>query len=263
MASTAGGRIERFFIYDSAGEIDLERLSKRLGVPVSALSWFESGPWSDRAREDDAGMVDYAIAYSTALLSADAAETLDFRHDFMPYQGKKIRLQRAMKWACISLTLLMLALGGRLQASWFMAKSDRDQLKETLEEDYLMVMPGKTDISDYPIRDLERAIRTVRNVQGGRLDLEGNQSTLAKLQVVLKAITECHKKAGLDFDSISIGRDVISINGSTVNAQGRLDFKEALQQQGIGIAVVKTMTPKGGRFPFAVTIQGGRTQETP
>ncbi|MCF7973404.1 MAG: hypothetical protein K9N55_06285 [Phycisphaerae bacterium] len=253
--ASVGSNQGSLFVYSTNGQVETDVLSQRLGVPVAQLPWFESSPWGQQALSDEQDVVAYAVAYGAATLSVDAGLTLDFRRDFMPYQGKKMRFQSAMKWACISATLLILAWGGRLQANWFQAKSDCNALKDSLRDDYTRVMPGKKDLPKNPVRELERAIREIKNVQGGRLDLGGNQSTLAKLTLVLKAINQCYQPTGLEIDRVNIALATISISGTAASTAGRLQFQNALKDQNIGDITMQGGSEKNGRAPFSISIK--------
>lgn len=260
--ASVGGSSSQMFVFSTEGQVDTQVMSQKLGTEVTGLPWFESSPWGQQAQTDHEDSVKYAIAYGAATLSQESGTTLDLRRDFMPYQGKKMRLQSALKWTCISATLLILAWGGRLQAKWFQVKTDRAQLMAKLEEDYVRVMPGKKSVPSNPVRDLERAIRAIKDVQGGRLDLAGSQSTLAKLTLILKAINESYTVTGLEIDRINISLSSITINGSTSSTAGRLQFKSALQAQKISDDVTMQMsTPKDGRAPFNVAIKTKASRE--
>jgi hypothetical protein len=254
MASVGGNQCA-LFVYSTEGQVETQVLSQRLGVSVAGLPWFESSPWGQQALSDEQDVVAYAVAYGAATLNVDVGSTLDFRRDFMPYQGRKMRFQNAMKWVCISATLLILAWGGRLQANWFQAKSECDALKDSLRDDYTRVMPGKKELPDNPVKELERAIRGIKNVQGGRLDLGGSQSTLAKLTLVLKAINQTHVSTGLEIDRINIALATISISGTTASTAGRLQFQNALKTQNIGEITMQFGSEKNGRAPFSISIK--------
>jgi len=253
--ASVGGTQGNLLVYSANEEVDIEVLSQRLGLPTAGLPWFESSPWGEQAATDQADVVGYAIAYGAATLHTEAGSTLDFRKDFMPYQGKKMRFQSAIKWACIAATLLILVWGGRLQANWFQAKSDCNALKNTLRKDYVRVMPGKKDLPENPVKELEKAIRGIKNVQGGRLDLGGSQSTLAKLTLVLKAISQSYQRAGLEIDKVNISINHIVVNGSTARPEGHLILQEALKSQNLGFPDMTKSNSKNGRVPFSVTIK--------
>jgi hypothetical protein len=253
--ATVGGTQGNLFVYSANEEVDVEVLSQRLGLPTAGLPWFESSPWGEQAATDQADVVGYAIAYGAATFSTEAGSTLDFRRDFMPYQGKKMRFQSALKWTCIAATLLILAWGGRLQAKWFQTRSDCNALKSTLLKDYVRVMPGKKDLPEDPVSQLQRAIRQIKDVQGGRLDLGGSQSTLAKLTLVLKAISHSYQRAGLEIDKVNISINNIIVNGSTGKPEGYLIFQEALKSQNLGFPDMTRSSKKNNRVPFSVTIK--------
>ena len=197
MASTAGTAVESLMIYDATDTADLEVLRERLGIPVDPLDGLlKQGPGPQAVSQGD-DPVDCAIAWGAARMAGESS--LNFRNDFMPFQGKKLRLQSAMKWMCFSVTLLLLAVGGRLQATWFQARQDRASLFNKLHKDYQAVMLGNKEKTNL-VGDLEREVRKIKTLKEGK-NPQGANSTPAKLQLVLQAMEACYNQAGLEVNS--------------------------------------------------------------
>ena len=194
--------IDSLLVFDSGGGLDTAQLSAHLGMNVVEVDWFEQGGSAASAEAQTPDPIDLAIAYGASLFAGEKFHTLNFRNDFMPHQGKRLRMENAMKWACVSLTILLLALGGRLQAKWYAKQNGIDQVREKLEESYSVVMLGKK-LPKNPTTSLGSVKRKLVSTKMGQISA-GDQSTAAKLQLILKAINNCYLSAGLEIDSAAV-----------------------------------------------------------
>ena len=62
---------------------------------------------------DAVNLVDMGIAYGAAMANSQADKTVNFRGDFMPYQGKRQRMEKTLKYAAILLvSMVVLAVVG-------------------------------------------------------------------------------------------------------------------------------------------------------
>ena len=79
-----------------------DRLEKNI-ADVLNHGQYIMGPEIQLLEEKLANYVDvgFAIACGAALSHLERAQAVDFRSDFMPYQGKKVRLQKAMNHAAV------------------------------------------------------------------------------------------------------------------------------------------------------------------
>ena len=103
--------VGRLCAFDVRGELALQSVGERTGLPagkcdLAALAGVEPGDIADCPNA-----VDFALAYGAALGLADKANSVNFRNDHMPFLGKKMRLQKAVRFLSISLTILLLAVG--------------------------------------------------------------------------------------------------------------------------------------------------------
>jgi hypothetical protein len=250
MASSSASAPEGLMIYDATDSADPAALAERVSIPVEALDWLTVHGAGPQALAQGGDPVDCAIALGAARMTGESS--LNFRNDFMPFQGKKMRLQSAMKWMCFSMTLLLLAVGGRMQAKWFQVRQDRASLHTKLLKDYQAVMPGSKKETSL-IADLAKETRKINDLKQGR-NPQGANSTSAKLILMLKAINASYTKAGLDIKEIAITKDV-RVVGSTSKADGRLEFAEAVKKTGLGNPVSKHGDMKQARWPFSMTIE--------
>lgn len=260
IAAQRGSAIGSLLVFDSGGGVDTAQLSAHLGIDCVEIDWFEQGGSVASAEEQTSDPVDLAIAYGASLFAGEKFHTLNFRNDFMPHQGKRLRMENAMKWVCVSLTILLLALGGRLQAKWYAKQNDIDQIREKLGKSYSAVMLGKK-MPRNPTTTLGGVKRKLVNTTKGLISV-GDQSTAARLQLILKAINNSYVKAGLQIDSVAISKQII-IKGSARNNQGRLTFRAELQKVGLGTPTSNFPPTKKGRPPFSITLSTAPSGKRP
>ncbi len=213
-----GEAINCLKVFDSTGSVNCQQLSEKLGIEASGVDWLQSAGTEPAALADCADPVDFAIAYGAALAHLEKAQSINFRSDFMPYQGKKLRLQKALKLAAISVTVLALAVGVYFQwGPQQLSKTNegRNELRKKFAKDYSAVMLGKK---------LPAKFSTAKNKLGGelrRIKKEstplGKESVSARLTLVLEAFNKYAAQArpmDLNIDSVTI-TSKISIIGDT------------------------------------------------
>jgi hypothetical protein len=245
--------VDTLVVFDATGSVDAQALGPRLGLETLEVDWFNqcsAGMHAQQAGEDP---IDYAIAYGAILFAGEKSHSLSFRNDFMPHQGKQLRQRSALKWICVSIMILLLALGGRLQAKWYGKRQDANAIREKLGRSYSRVMKGN-EMPKNPVPTLAGAIRSIEAKKDGRIS-SGNQSTTGKLQLVIKAIHTCYTRSKLDIDKISIGASSISINGSSGTSIGRIQFNDELKKMKLGATAPHFGDPKGGRYPLSISIK--------
>ena len=214
----------------------------------------EAAAAGPEALADCAGPVGFAIAYGAALSHLEKAQSVNFRNDFMPYQGRKVRLQKAMKFSSVSVVVLMLAAGVYFQLQLRQENKYRNQLFEKLETQYSAVMFGKKPLAKSdPVKKLEGELRRIESVKKGLLSVTGEESISAKLTLVLEAFNKCAAQTNLNIDSISITTKTISIAGDTSSRENTLKLFDAIRNSGLEI-LQQYLDAKGGRDNFSITV---------
>jgi hypothetical protein len=241
-------------VFDSTGSVDYQQLSKRLGIEAGAVDLVAAAGLGPEALADCAGPVGFAIAYGAALSHLEKAQSVNFRNDFMPYQGKKVRLQKAMKFSSVSVAVLMLAAGVYFQLQLWQKNKYRSQLYEKFEKQYSAVMFGKKPPpKSNPVKKLEGELKRIENVKKGLLSVTGEESISAKLTLVLEAFNKCAEQTNLNIDSISITTRTISITGDTSSRENTLKLFDAIRQSKLEI-LQQDLDAKGGRDNFSITV---------
>jgi len=90
------GLVNCIKVFDSTGSVNYQQLSEKVGIEAGSVDLVEAAVTSPEALADCADPVGFVIAYGAALSHLEKARSVNFRSDFMPYQGKKVRLQKAM-----------------------------------------------------------------------------------------------------------------------------------------------------------------------
>ena len=177
----------------------------------------------------------------------------------MPYQGRKMRLQRTLKFFTVAAVILMFAAGlyGLMQA--IQLNKYRAQMRVKFTKEFSAVMFGEKmpNKSKEAARKIGTALRRIKEAQKG-FSLTGEEAVAAKLALVLQAFNKCAAATGLNIESVSITDKMITINGDTP-PENTLKVFEALRQAGLTI-LQQRISPNGGRSTFGVTVEPATKQ---
>ena len=257
--AASGEAINCLKVIDSAGSVNCQRLRERLGFEADTVDLaqaFEEQP-QDIADTDP---VDLAIAFGSCLAGMGRFESINFRSDFSPFAGRKMRLQKALKFLSVSVTVLLLAVGTYLQMQMLEKSRYHSRLRSKFTKDYLAVMleekrlPAKTRDA---AKKLSTEYRRIESEKKGLLDLTGKKAVSAKLQLLLEAFNKCAGRTTLEINSISITTKSISIAGSTSSRPNTLKLRNALKQTKLG-SLQERLQTKGNRDSFNITIMPQR-----
>jgi len=249
-----GDAVNSLKIFDSTGLLDYQQLNNKLGIKVDEFDLTGPVVTDPQTISGCDDMVDFAVAYGAALAIQEKSQTINFRNDFMPYQGKKVRLQKALKFASYSVTVLMLAIGLYFQTQLFKTNKDRGKLRRLLTKDYSAVMPSQElPRKTNPVTKLGSELRRIRDVKRGLIGVKGEKSISSKLTLVLQAINSCAKQTNLNTDSISITEKSINIVGDTSSRSNTLKFFEAIKKNEMDILQQRLYT-EDRQDHFSITV---------
>jgi hypothetical protein len=251
--------VNRIEVFDSAAAVNVSRLTQKTGIQTDNISLLEPAcgePGRTAAVSPECpDPVDFALAYGAALAHLEKSQTINFRNDFMPFLGKKLRIQKALKFLSVAAAVFMVALGLYFQSRLIQQNSYRNQLWNKLKSQYSAVMLGEKPPSraDAP-KKLAAELRRIKEVKSGQLSTMGEASISARLTLVLEAFNKCAKKVNLNVDSVSITASNISIEGDTASRQNTLELFEALKKGGLNV-LQQRLDSKGGRDIFRITVE--------
>lgn len=248
------GSITNVRVFDSAGNIDCRQLSKKLGLEASQIDLYQAGGAEPQTLADGANPIDFAIACGAALTHSEKGGRVDFRSDFNPFQGKKLKLQNALKFAAVSVTILLIAAGLYFHTQLFSVNRDRNNLRSRFARDYADVTLEKLSNSvttRKAVADLERLLRHVEAEKKGLI--ADKTSISSKLTLVLAAFNKCAAQTDLNIKSISITTKEIDITGDTSSRQNRQKIFDTVRSSGLEILRERYILV-GGRETFGITV---------
>lgn len=246
--------IEHLRVFDSTDLVDCRQLGEKLGLQTDGLDLVEAAGADADSLSDCDDLVDFAICYGAALGCLEKQPSLNFRNDFLPYQGKKLRLEKTIKQLSVSAAIVILTIGVYFQSQLLQKNRDINRLNEKLANQYSVVMlgkkvPAKSSVS----KKLAGELRRIRAVKSGQLSITGEESTSAKLTLVLEAFNKCAKQTDLKIETISITSRNISIVGNTSNRNNTLKLFEALKSVNLDVQQQR-LDSKAGRDTFSITV---------
>ncbi len=250
----ATGPVSRLRIFDASGEVAVPSLREKTGLEVSvcdlaALAGIE--PHEGAGGLDTVGL---AVACGAALALSEPANSLNLRNDHMPYLGRKRRVQKAVRFLSISLTILLLAVGVHFHAQLIRVKRQRETLRRKLEPDYRAVMLGETRLPTPMKRAVDNLDKALRNLRAQKTGVGANQASIStKLTLVLQSLNDCAARTDLNIDSITVTGPNIIISGDTSSRQNTVLVHDALKKNGLGI-LQQGADPQGTRDSFTVTV---------
>ncbi|MFA5293090.1 MAG: hypothetical protein WC496_08665 [Phycisphaerae bacterium] len=255
-AFSADRRAETIKIYDTTGQVDFKTLGEQTGMTVEALDL--TGKTALQPKEDskqDSEYLEMVIAAGAAAGLAGKTEKVDFRAEFMPYQGKKAAFEKTIKIVSISLLALFVVLGVLLQMSYYRINKDRSRLEEQFKKEYIIAMPGaKFPKTKEAVRKLKSEINRIRDVKSGLLSASGEDSVEAKLTFLFETLNSVPKNVDIEIDKIAVTTKTMNITGST-NTGGYLQLFGAIDKHPKLLRGNSAYNPKDGRDNFRLTIE--------
>ncbi len=203
---------------------------------------------------DCSNVVDFAIAYAAALPESDKDKGANFRNDHMPYLGKAVRFQKAVRFLSISLTVLLLALGVYAQTQMMQVNRDRAALRGKLEPAYLAVMPGEERLPDTMRGTLQKLRGAVRMIRANKTGIGDQETISSKLTLVLQALVSCAAQTDLNIDTITLSKANIVVTGDTSRRPNTLKVFDAMDKAGLA-RKQEAYIEKGGRDTFTITVE--------
>ncbi len=253
-ALVGGGEpINHLKVFDSAGTVDYQQLSEKLSIEAGGVDWLAAEAES-RTTADCADAVDFAIAYGAALAHSEKGHHVNFRDDFSPFQGKKIKMQKTLKLAAILVTGFLILVGLYFQTQLFKENKVRRALSKKFAKDYSAVMLGQEPPDKAgALRKLERELRRIKDAKKGLITIKGEKSISSKLTLVLAAFNKCAKQTDLNIKSVNITAKNINIIGDTSRRQNTLKFFETLRNNGLDV-LKPGYEQKGARDHFNTSV---------
>jgi len=252
----SGEPINYLKVFDSAGTVNHHQLGEKLGIESDGIGWLDEAGAEKQIPADGFEPVDYAIAYGAALAHSEKGHRVNFRDDFSPFQGKKLKMQQALKFAARSVTVLLIVVGLIFQVKLWKNKDNR-KLRAKFSANYSAVMlgqklPAKTEPVE-AVRKLRSELGRIRDAKKGLITIKGEKSISSKLTLVLTAFVACAAETNLNIKSITITANDIILTGDTSSRQNTLKFFATLRSNDLDV-LRPTYDIKGERDHFSITV---------
>jgi hypothetical protein len=245
-------KIDSLAVFDSSGSIETGRLFETVGIKT------ENVDLTARIIPDTSlisvDKVSLAIAAGAALAFDDKIK-VDFRADFSPYQGKKVRFEKTLKIVSVCVVVCLLALGILAQTALYKANKPRKLERRKFNDDYMLVM-GTNKVNknlNVAVEQLKQEHRRLQRLNLGFSD-EGKKTIPDKFAALLRAFNACADSVKLEIQSVDITSRTIHITGSTANEAGTRRLREAIEQNNLVIGR-EELLDKGGRHNFSMTVE--------
>lgn len=245
-------------IFDSTDSIDNKQLEEKLNIATDTINLHEADGFKKQTIEETSDPVDLAIAYGAALSHSDKTHIANFRDDFDPFQGKKLKLQKTLKFAVVSITALLIALGLYLQIQLINTNRNNNSLRSKFAKDYAAVSLDKLS-NDESIRDAVKKLgRLYRRIEAEKKGLITDEKSISsKLALILAAFNKCAAETNLNLDTITITSRDISIIGDTSSRQNTDKFFKEVRDSGLNI-LQERYGLKGNRDTFSIKVEPKR-----
>ncbi len=246
--------INKLRFFDSAGLVDKRTISERTGLETDDLDWIEPAPGNIQTSTNATDQVDLEIACGAALSLFEKEHGVNFRDDFSPFQGKKIKTQNSLKVAAISVTVLLIAVGLYFHTQLFNVNRDTKKIRSKFSQEYSAVALKKLP-DNFPIKQAVRDLGSLkRRLEDERKGLITDEtSILSKLTLVLSAFNKCAAQTDLNIKMLSITSQNITITGDTSGRNKSITFFDQLKESGLAVDR-PNFNIKGGRDGFSITV---------
>lgn len=248
-----GTKLEKVAIYDATGAVDISKVGQQASIAFETLDIAETIVEKAEASEE-CDKLDVIIAAGAIAGLLTKSERVDFRPDFMPYQGKKLIFEKTVKILSLCLTMLFITLGVYLYMQYHKTNSYRNDLKEKFGSEYTIAMAGgKFKNGKDALGKLKREINRIKDVKSGLLSTTGEDSIEAKLTFLFEALNNVPKSIDIEIEKITVTTKTMTITGST-SSRGYLQLFGAVDKHPKLVRGPSTYEAKDNRDNFRLTI---------
>lgn len=233
MLTTAAAGVSRqgrkIMVYDSVSRVDTDALTGQSGFVVETFDPTETIA-AKAEQPSDNDRLSMIIAAGAAAGVLAKSEKVDFRPDFMPYQGKRAAFERTIKVLSISMAVLFIVLGVFSHLQYYKANSYRSRLEKKFSAEYAIAMTGaKFTKGSEAVRRLKSEINRIKDVKSGILSATGEDSVEAKLAFLFEALNSVPAGVDIEIEKVAITTTTMTITGNT-SSRGYLELFGAVDK---------------------------------
>ena len=218
-------KITNIFLAGNTEHLDIETLANMTGLTVQIAELIGD----DSQMDQKISAASLAIACGCGMAEYTRDHIADFRSNFMPFQGKKIIMQKSIRMLTVYLTVLMIAVGVYFQAKVYTKNNAIEKFNQDSQQFYSDVMFGKKASTRH--MSIVTQLRTEANKvkkAGGGLSIGDENSVSAQLTYLLQAINSLPASVKLTVKDITIASRGITIVGNTNSRSSTLKLSKAI-----------------------------------
>ena len=248
-------------VFDAARVVGSHCLREKLGMDVDWIDLHQADGTQLQELDIEANPIDIALAYGAALTHSEKGHKVDFRNDFSPFLGKRLKLQKSLKYAAVSVTVLLIAVGMYFHTQLFNMNKERYKLRSKFARDYgdTTLERLSSDVSaKKAVSNLGSLLRRIKVEKTG-LD-PSHKSISSNLTLILTAFNQCAAQTDLKISSLTITDENIIVSADVSSRQNRQKLFEAVRKGGLEI-LQEGYDPTGGRESFHITVRPKKVSE--
>lgn len=250
---TASAEIDSLRLFDATDSMNVQKAGEASGLAAEHIDLVKVMEPVAAGMTEHPDPVDFTIACGAALGSLTKTR-IDFRQDFMPYQGKRAMLEKTLKMLSISVTVMLLAVGLYFQLRLYRANSYLSGLHQNMKTEYMAVFNKPPPSENEVLSNLNREAIRVEKIKRGQIGASGEASVSALLTYVFQSLNGAPPNVQVNIDYITVGAKSILIAGDTASREATIVLFNSFDAH----QHLKTSQPsydfKGGRDQFKVTI---------
>lgn len=249
-------------VFDSTGTVESHVLRGKLDMDVDMIDLCRADGTRLQEMDHDTNPIEIAIACGAALTHSEKGHKVDFRNDFSPFLGKRLKLQKALKFAAVSVTVLLIAVGAYFQKQTFDVNKDINQARIKFARNYGDVTLEKFS-DDMSAREAIRKLNSLlRRIKAEKMGLDPSQKSISSnLTLVLKAFNTCASNTDLKISSLTITDENIIVMADVSSRQSRQTLFDAVEKGGLEI-VQQQYESTNGRESFHITLRPKKVSES-
>lgn len=258
LAMAAGNRqtpLESIVLIGDPAGIDKALLKQRTGLEV-LVETPEKTLSQTLTADGSMTPAELLMAYGAAMAGRTRGSKVDFRRDFMPYQGKRKVMLGSLRLTSIALTVLLVAIAGFFQLKTLHMKSYTNELTDKTLSQYKAAMYGKLPPPGAkPSTKLKSTYAQVKEAQAGGAGIGDSKSVPAKLTFFLEAVNSCPKHVDVNIQQITITDRSMKIKGDTNSRSGTNALFDAIKKHPHITLASQRIGSSANRDTFEITIE--------
>ncbi|MCE5185478.1 MAG: hypothetical protein LLF76_05070 [Planctomycetaceae bacterium] len=257
-ASQAQSPLADLILIGQTKSINTALLAQRTGLKVRTESP-EKNLLGTLADDGRFAVHELLSAYGAALAARSRTGRVDFRRDFMPYQGQRKIMQASLRILSIAAAVLLLTIAIFFQAKAFRMKGYARKLSDKNIAQYKAVMHGNPPANAQPSTKLKSVVTQVKNLEAG-IGLGDDSSIPAKLTFFFEAVNSTPANVDIVIQQVTVTSRSMKVKGDTNSRSGTMSLLNEIKKHPRIALGSERLVTDGARDVFEITINPKKTE---